>query len=414
MIAHDGEELGRDRAEETIWQHFLYGNPNGGFIHRPPEGAGGLSRQHVRQIARLMKRLSPRSASGPAFAIGNLERDASVDGLGSGGIVIAVATSAPGFSGRIPRGELPFCHAIALVDRYLDAHVVFAALAALYKAILPDEDGVSFARTYRRHAKDPAVASALVGSYLGEFDLVLPAPRQCPPALRWTDMRVESPQRMAIAHADDAPFEVIAEAAARIAAMLVASDVPWAWVSTGQEVDAPDGLTVHFVPDRDALGGKNGWPALRLEELPEEDEELAWTFGALGPSWEVPAAPRVPASAVRALGDEVDPASARATANGAPGYPGRPVFPETLRGPAAMEPFPLVRRSFRVGPWVALGLGLGLGVPAALLPLGFSPAATASSSRPPTGEVEWGDWPLPVGGVWPDAGSGTGSLGGSD
>lgn len=405
MITHDREELGQDRAEETIWHHFLHGHPDGGFIHRPDAAAGGLSRQHVRQIARLMKRLAPRSPGEPAFAIGNLERDEM-----GGGIVIAVATSAPSFSGRVPTGELPFCHAIALVDRFLDEHVIFAALAALYKAILPDEDGISFARTYRRHAKDPAVASALVHSYLREFATVLPAPRPCPLVLRWTDMHLDGPRCTQIAHAPEAPFEVLAAAAARIAAMLAASDVPWAWVSTGPEADAPDGLAVHFVPASAVVGEKNGVQVLPLAELPNEDEELAWTFGALGPAWEVPAAPRVPASAVRALGDEVDPSSARAAGNGSPGYPGTAVFPETLRGPAAMEPFPLVRKSFRVGPWVALGLGLGLGVPAALLPLGFSAGGAGSSSRPPMG-VEWSQWPLPVGGTWPDAGSENGRFG---
>ena len=410
MSTHHGEELGQDRAEETIWHHFLYGNPAGGFIHRP-SSERVLSRQHVRQIARIMKRLSPRSASEPAFAIDNLERDAST-GLG-GGIVLAVATSAPGFSGRIPNGELPFCHAIAIVDRYLDAQVIFDALSALYKAILPDEDGISFARTYRRHAKDPAVAGALVGSYLREFEALLPSPRECLPALRWTDMRLAGPQRMAITHAPDAPFESLAEAASRIADVLVASDVPWAWISTGREADTRDGLGVQFVPADDTLDETNSVSVVRLADLPSEDEELAWTFGALGPAWEAPAAPRVPASAVRALGldDGFDVALA---GNGSPGYSGTTVFTETLRGPAAMEPFPLVRRSFRVGPWVALGLGLGLGVPAALLPIGFPGGAPASSSRPPAGEVEWSEWPLPASGGWPDAGSGKGNFGGSE
>jgi hypothetical protein len=407
MITHHGEELGQDTAEETIWHHFLYGNPTGGFIHRPPSRERGLSRQHERQVARILKRLSPRSAFEPAFAIANLTREDSAGG--GGGIVIAVATSTPDFSGRIPNGEMAFCHAIAIVDRYLDAQVIFDALSTLYKAILPDEDGIWFARTYRRHAKDPAVASALVGSYLSEFDVLLPSPREYPTALRWTDMRLDGPQRMQIAHALDAPFDALARAAARIAAVLVASDVPWAWISTGRETDARDGLRVHFVPAGETLAEENGGPITLLEDLPDEDEELAWTFGALGPAKDVPAAPRVPASAITALGIEEN-FDAAATGNGAPGYPGTTAFTETLPGPGTTEPSPLVRRSFRVGPCVALGLGLGLGVPAALLPISFSAGAPTSSSRPPTGEVEWSEWPLPGGGVWPDAGSGNGNL----
>jgi hypothetical protein len=101
-------------------------------------------------------------------------------------------------------------------------------------------------------------------------------------ALRWITDGAPQPKRIAIVYPDNAPFSVLAETSARIAAMLYGSDIRWTAITSGRESDVPNGVTVRLVSQRDvAAFEQGGGPVMGIEEVPSEEGEIAQRlFGA--------------------------------------------------------------------------------------------------------------------------------------
>ncbi|MDC3956942.1 hypothetical protein KEG38_23985 [Polyangium jinanense] len=265
----------------TVWYHFLHGNvPRHqiDFMYRPEVPQGLLSRQHFSHLARLMKYIEPRRGSAYAFAIGNLSRDDTQYEPGRGGVALIFGLRIKGAKDHAGRQDPPFCHAVAAVDRQLDEAMILEAATAFYRKLLPDQEsqaeGSGWYHSYVQSATNPDALLPLLRSYVADF-ADLPAPHPSGLGLRWSVEDVTPPKRVVIVHADAAPFEVIARCAARIAGVLVESDIRWTAISNGREGDVPGGVSVRFVPRREAGPEPSDVVMMALEDVPEDPRELA-------------------------------------------------------------------------------------------------------------------------------------------
>jgi hypothetical protein len=269
------------------WYHFLHGNVPGhqiDFMYRPEVPQGPLTQQHFGHLSRLVKYIEPRSRSAYAFAIGNLSRDDTQYEPGRGGVALIFGLRIRGAKDHQGRQDPPFCHAVAAIGRHLDAPRLLEASVAFYHKLLPDEasqvEGSGWYHTYVRHAENVAALPPLLGAHIAGFD-DLPAPLPSALGFRWTAEGATLPKRIVIEHRDGEPFEAVAACAARIAGVLVESDIRWTVLSNGREADVPGGLSIRFVPQREARAEAEGARVLRLEEVPQDPKEIAeQLFGA--------------------------------------------------------------------------------------------------------------------------------------
>lgn len=268
-------------APGTSWYHFLHGNVPGhqiDFMYRPEVPQEGLTRQHFSHLARLVKYIEPRHRSPYAFAIGNLSRDDTQYEPGHGAVALIFELRIRGAKDHAGRQDPPFCHAVAAADRHVSAEQIYATATAFYHQLLPDEEsqaeGSGWYHTYVQHASNPDALVPLLRAYVADFE-GLPA---APPSLlgaRWVVSEgAVLPKRIVIVHRDRVAFEELAACAARIAGVLVESDVRWTVISNGREADVPGGVSVRFVPQFEA-GAEAGDLVLRLEEVPESAEGIA-------------------------------------------------------------------------------------------------------------------------------------------
>lgn len=272
---------------DAIWHHFLHGNVPGhqiDFMYRPEVPSGQLSQQHFSHLARFVKYIEPRRGCPYAFAIGNLSRDDTQYEPGHGGIALIFGLRIQGAKDHAGRQDPPFCHATAIVDRHLDEQHIHAAATAFSAKLLAKRNGVTagsaFYHDYLRLGQHPLLVQTLLRRYVNEFD-ELPDLPQSQLGLRWTVEGTMAPKRVTIVHTDRVPFEVIAACGARVAAVLVESDIRWTCITNGRESDIAGGTTVRFVPESDAAGENGGEVVLRLDEVPEDLGELALKlFGA--------------------------------------------------------------------------------------------------------------------------------------
>jgi hypothetical protein len=283
-------------AEDAPWFHFLHGNVPGhqiDFLYRPEVPQGPLCRQHYSHLARLMDCIEPHSSAGYAFAIGNLSRDDTQHEPGHGGVALIIGLRVRGTTDHAGRPDPPFAHAVATIDRALDAPTLFESAMAFHRRVLGDAASADWYRSYVRSAADaPAETERILAGYVASFaDLPRPAPSTL--GLAWTAGGVRQAGRVVFVYQDDAPFEVLAGAAARIAAVLYRSDVRWSAISNGREADLSNGITVRLLP-RSAVGPGDSAATLHaLEELPEDDERIARElFGARPVPRTEPPAPR--------------------------------------------------------------------------------------------------------------------------
>jgi len=272
---------------EAAWYHFLHGNVPGhqiDFIYRPEVPHGRLAQQHFSHLARLVKYIEPRRGSAFAFAIGNLSRDDTQYEPGRGGVALIFGLRIRGVKDHTGRQDPPFCHAAAMIDRHLDAATIERAASALHDELLlgprSGADASGFYHAYIERAGDRAALASLFQGYIRHFD-ALPAPGPSALGHRFSAREGAAPPRIVIVHGDEEPFGAIAACAARIAAVLIESDIRWTVISSGREADVPGGVSVRFVPAREAVSEAKGGVTWRLEDVPDELSVIARElFGA--------------------------------------------------------------------------------------------------------------------------------------
>lgn len=282
---------------QDVWFHFLHGNVPGhqiDFMYRPEVPQPPLMRQHFSHLARLVKYIEPRHATAYSFAIANLSRDDNQHEPGHGGVAFVFGLRINGVRDHAGRQDPPFCHAAALIDRQLDAGTLHHIAVQFHKKLLPVEEseveGSGWYRSqYVPHAENPAHLEVILKSYVQDFDdLYAPGPSR--QTWRWSVDGVKVPRRVTIVHPDRVDFSTLAACMARITEVLIESNVRWTAVSNGREQDVTGGLTVRFVPRREATEATADEVLLYLEHVPDKPEEIA---AHLFNAHEVTAAPRL-------------------------------------------------------------------------------------------------------------------------
>jgi hypothetical protein len=272
-------------GDGDAWFHFLHGNVPGheiDFMYRPEVPQGALNQQHFSHLARLMRYIEPHDSAGYAFTIGNLSRDDTQYEPGHGGVALIFGLRIRGATDHAGRPDPPFSHGIAAIDRALDAPTLLHSAVALHRRVLGGAASAEWYRSYvRSTAASPTELERVFASYVAGF-ADLPRPEESEMSLTWTMHGSTPPARIVFVYPDGAPFEVLARAASRIAAVLYRSDVRWSAISNGREADLPNGTTVRFLPES-AVGRSDTATVLRsINEIPEEEDAIARElFGAV-------------------------------------------------------------------------------------------------------------------------------------
>lgn len=275
---------------EPPWYHFLHGNVPGhaiDFMYRPEVPQGSLTPQHFSHLSRLMKYIEPHEGCSYAFTIGNLSRDDAQHEPGHGGLALIFGFRISGARDHEGRQEPPFAHAIAAVDRAFDSDALKTAALAFHEGLFgAGVDGGPSGAMYRTYVElgaqdEGGMRLKLLQSYTGKFT-VLPAIAPSDRKYLWKACETAQPKRVLITCPENCSFALVAECAARIAAMLFVSNIRWTGISTGREPDVPGGLSVRFVGVRQ-LPAKldEGTKKIAIEDIPKSEDELArQLFGA--------------------------------------------------------------------------------------------------------------------------------------
>lgn len=265
-----------------VWFHFLHGNVPGhqiDFMYRPLVPQPPFTRQHFSHLSRVVKYIEPRPATAYSFAITNLSRDDNQHEPGHGGIAFVLGLRINGVRDHAGRQDPPFCHAAALIDRHLDANTLYHIAVQFHKKLLPidgtEVEGSGWYRgQYVPHAETPSRLDIVLRTYLNDFeDLYVPPPSR--QTLRWSVDGATVPRRVTIVYPDRVDFPTLAACMARLAEVLIESNVKWTAVSNGREQDVPGGLTVRFVPRREATDASADEALMYLEHVPENPAEIA-------------------------------------------------------------------------------------------------------------------------------------------
>ena len=265
-------------ADDTPWYHFLHGNVPGhqiDFMYRAEVPQGPLTRQHFSHLARLMKYIEPQTGAPYAFAIGNLSRDDTQHEPGRGGVALMFGLRIQGITDHAGRQDPPFAHAVAAIDRQLDRSELLAAAGVFHRHVLATAQSAEWYRSYVHCAAEaPEGMKDVLAEYVAGFsDLPSSAPSSL--GLKWTVGESTPPARIVIVHDDDAPFGMIAECAAKIAAVLFPSDIRWSAISNGREADLPNGVTVRLVAASNVTAADEARGVHRIEEIPDNEAEIA-------------------------------------------------------------------------------------------------------------------------------------------
>ena len=278
-------------SDDAIWYHVLHGNVPGyqiDFMYCPEVPHRAFTQNHFGHLARLMKYLEPRERAPYAFALGNLSRDDVQHEPGHGGVALILGLRVHGVLDHAGRAMPPYAHAILAVDRALDKEALVEAALALHQRLLPggseselDEDTSD--RLYRRYARAvsdrPGTVERLLRRHVDGFSGL---PRPAPSRFEWSFIADEPAlqRRITITHADDAPFERLAQMMARLGAMLYRSNVKWTAISSGREFDVPGGVSVRLVPESEVMADPTGL-VVSIDAIPEDEVSMARTlFGA--------------------------------------------------------------------------------------------------------------------------------------
>jgi hypothetical protein len=382
--------------DDAVWYHVLHGTVPGyqiDFMYCPEVPHGAFTQNHFGHLARLMKYIEPRERAPYAFALGNLSRDDVQHEPGHGGVALILGLRVQGVLDHAGRAMPPYAHAILAVDRALDRTALHDAALALHQRLLPGARGPhddTSDRLYRRYARavrhHPGTVERLLRRHIDGF-AELPCPARS--RLGWSFIAEESatPPRVTITHADDTPFERLAQVMARLGAMLYRSNIKWTTISSGREFDIPGGVSVRLVPESEALPDPAGL-VIALDAIPDDEATMARTlFGA---------SPRATVTLPARVGwRERDAAkkAAEALESERPAPVGRHVYasiPLDLTLHAGKEDLDddeieAHRRVARRRLWLGLGAaGAGLGVIAAIAAMISDPAPDTTSAALPS------------------------------
>ncbi|WP_437726449.1 hypothetical protein [Sorangium sp. So ce861] len=284
-----GYVIPRYRAPaEAAWYHVLHGNIPGhqiDFMYCPEVPQGALTTTHFSHLARLMKYIEPATGATHAFAIGNLSRDDTQHEPGHGAVGLIFGFRIGGAMDHAGRGNPPFAHGIVAVDRDLGYTSLLEASATFYRHVMNATEVNSsagmFYREYVGAVRDaPERVAHVLERYVEEFG-DLPYLRRSGATWDWVADEGSLPKRVVIVHKHDEPFGAIAHAAARIATVLYRSNIKWTSITSGREADIPGGVSVRFVRERDVTMEDRHGALLRIEDVAEDEGEIARKlFGA--------------------------------------------------------------------------------------------------------------------------------------
>ena len=266
---------------EERWFHFLYGNVPGhqiDYMYRPEVPQEPLTRQQFSHVTRIVKLIEPRREAAFAFAIANMSRDDTQYEPGHGGVAFVFGLRIKGARDHAGRDNPPFCHAAAVIDRHLDAEAFYYITMQFYQKLLPDEEsrveGSGWYHSYVRYAQTPEHTVPVIRSYLEDFNDLWFPPRSSL-FFRWTADPNETPDRVVIVYPDGVDMATLAHCMAKIAAVLVESDIKWSAISNGREPDLTGGMTVRFVPRAEAVTESDDVVLANLEDVPDDPAEIA-------------------------------------------------------------------------------------------------------------------------------------------
>ncbi|XXX79613.1 hypothetical protein WMF30_12655 [Sorangium sp. So ce134] len=284
-----GYVIPRYRAPaEASWYHVLHGNIPGhqiDFMYCPEVPQGALTTTHFSHLARLMKYIEPATGATHAFAIGNLSRDDTQHEPGHGAVGLIFGFRIGGAMDHAGRGNPPFAHGIVAVDRDLGYTSLLEASATFYRHVMNATEVNSsagmFYREYVGAVRDaPERVAHVLERYVEEFG-DLPYLRRSSATWDWVADEGALPKRVVIVHKHDEPFGAIAHAAAKIATVLYRSNIKWTSITSGREADIPGGVSVRFVRERDVTMEDRHGALLRIEDVAEDEGEIARkVFGA--------------------------------------------------------------------------------------------------------------------------------------
>ncbi|WP_437782975.1 hypothetical protein [Sorangium sp. So ce1097] len=284
-----GYVIPRYRAPaDSAWYHVLHGNIPGhqiDFMYCPEVPQGPLTTTHFSHLARLMKYIEPATGATHAFAIGNLSRDDTQHEPGHGAVGLIFGFRIGGAVDHAGRGNPPFAHGIVAVDRDLGYATLLEASATFYRHVMNATEVNSsagmFYREYVAAVRDaPERVAHVLERYVEEYG-DLPYLRRSSATWDWIVDDGVVPKRVVIVHKHDEPFGAIAHAAARIATVLYRSNIKWTSITSGREAAIPGGVSVRFVRERDVTMEDRHGVLLRIEEVSEDEAEIArGMFGA--------------------------------------------------------------------------------------------------------------------------------------
>ncbi|KYF73865.1 hypothetical protein BE15_09660 [Sorangium cellulosum] len=273
---------------DAPWYHVLHGNIPGhqiDFMYCPEVPQGPLTTTHFSHLARLMKYIEPATGATHAFAIGNLSRDDTQHEPGHGAVGLIFGFRIGGTVDHAGRGNPPFAHGLVAVDRDLGYATLLEASATFYRHVMNATEVNSsagmFYREYVAAVRDaPERVAHVLERYVEEYG-DLPYLRRSSATWDWKVDDGAAPKRVVIVHKHDEPFGAIAHAAARIATVLYRSNIKWTSITSGREADIPGGVSVRFVRERDVTMEERHGVLLRIEDVSEDEGEIArGMFGA--------------------------------------------------------------------------------------------------------------------------------------
>lgn len=292
--------------DDDPWFHFLHGNVPGhqiDFMYRAEVPQGRLTRQHFSHLSRLMKYIEPHTNAPYAFAIGNLSRDDTQHEPGRGGLALIFGLRIRGVTDHAGRQDPPFSHGIAAIDRELDAGALLAAACSFHRHVLGATESAEWYRAYVRCANEaPAEMPGVLAGYVSAFR-DLPRPAESSMTTRWLLGGATLPRRIVLVHADDAPFEALARAACRIAAMLYQSDLRWTSITNGREADVPNGVSIRLVTESAVTPADEALGVRWIDDIPEDEAEIARALFNAAPAVQEKPAARGWRERYSALGD---------------------------------------------------------------------------------------------------------------
>ncbi|WP_437511481.1 hypothetical protein [Sorangium sp. So ce1099] len=284
-----GYVIPRYRAPaDAPWYHVLHGNIPGhqiDFMYCPEVPQGPLTTTHFSHLARLMKYIEPATGATHAFAIGNLSRDDTQHEPGHGAVGLIFGFRIGGAVDHAGRGNPPFAHGLVAVDRDLGYATLLEASATFYRHVMnATELNSSAGMFYREYVgavrEAPERVPHVLERYVEEYG-DLPYLRRSSATWDWVVDEGTLPKRVVIVHKHDEPFGAIAHAAARIATVLYRSNIKWTSITSGREADIPGGVSVRFVRERDVSMEERHGVLIRIEEVAENEAEIArGMFGA--------------------------------------------------------------------------------------------------------------------------------------